>query len=73
MSKNEYTVLDFLLYMKNFYLLFPLNEFTPQLVEQIDNIDNDIITQQLVEQLGVDIFAIPWGHYRYFNFHAMLS
>lgn len=22
-------------------------------------------TQQLVEQLGVNIFAIPWGHYRY--------
>lgn len=54
-----------LLYMKNFYLLFPLNEFTPQLVEQIDNIDNALVTQQLVEQLGVDIFAIPWGHYRY--------
>lgn len=54
-----------LLYMKNFYLLFPLNEFTPQLVEQIDNINNDLVTQQLVEQLGVDIFAIPWGHYRY--------
>lgn len=28
-----------LLYMKNFYLLSPLNEFTPQLVEQIDNIN----------------------------------
>lgn len=51
-----------LLYMKNFYLLFPMIEFTPQLVEQTDNIDDDLIAQQLVEQLGVDIFSIPWGH-----------
>lgn len=63
-----------ILYMKNFYLLFPCaDEFTPQLVEQICNgVENTLqtgeqldkeITQQLVEQIGVDIFSIPWGHY----------
>lgn len=61
-----------ILYMKNFYLLFPYtNEITPQLVEQIGQ--GEVIAPQpvdelpdnLIEKLGVDIFAIPWGHYRY--------
>ena len=76
-----------ILYMKNFYLLFPCtDEFTPQIVEQIcngveitpqpveqlNNVENQITPQlvdeladNLVKSLGVDIFAIPWGHYRY--------
>ncbi|MBQ0073752.1 MAG: DUF1016 family protein [Prevotella sp.] len=62
-----------ILYMKNFYLLFPCTDkFTPQLVEQLDKAEK-LITPQLVDELadslvkslGVDIFAIPWGHYRY--------
>lgn len=62
-----------ILYMKNFYLLFPCaDEFTPQVVEQMDKVEN-LITPQLVDELadnlvqalGIDIFAIPWGHYRY--------
>lgn len=40
-----------LLYMKNFYLLF--QDYTPN-------------APQVVEQYAdVDIFAVPWGHYRY--------
>lgn len=57
-----------LLYMKNFYRMFPdqfetssqtVDEITQQPVEQLEK----DITQQLVEQIGVDIFAVPWGHY----------
>lgn len=49
-----------LLYMKNFYLLYqPLGE--NDLAQDGEQLD-DKITQQLVEQLGVDIFSIPWGH-----------
>ena len=49
-----------LLYMKNFYLLYqPLLEIAPQLEEQ-----NAIITPQLEEQFGFDIFSIPWGHHK---------
>lgn len=56
-----------LLYMKNFYLLFPFSEpiaqYTAALIPtELDNV-TDTITQQLVEQLGVDIFSVPWGHY----------
>ncbi len=46
-----------LLYMKNFYRLYqPIIEFTPQLVEQLE------ITQQVAEQLGKELFSVPWGH-----------
>lgn len=62
-----------ILYMKNFYLLFRCaDESTPQVVEQLDNTDalitpqlEDKLTNNLVQSLGVDIFAIPWGHYHY--------
>ncbi len=41
-----------ILYMKNFYLLFPCaDEFTPQVVEQIDKVEN-LITPQLVDELA---------------------
>lgn len=62
-----------ILYMKNFYCMFPYSKtITPQPVEQLQN-DVSIITPQSVDELadnlvkilGVDIFAIPWGHYRY--------
>lgn len=61
-----------ILYMKNFYLLFPyINEITPQLVEQFGQDEAitpqpvDELTDNLIKKLGVDIFAVPWGHYRY--------
>ena len=61
-----------ILYMKNFYLLFPCaNEITPQPVEQLEQGIEicpqpvDDLADTLVKSLGVDIFAIPWGHYRY--------
>ena len=51
-----------LLYMKNFYLLYQsLLEFAPQLEEQMHD---TIITPQLGEQFGFDIFSIPWGHHK---------
>jgi len=62
-----------LLYMKNFYLMFPEEllfkgqsitnlEFTPQAGEQTVALSE--ITPQAGEQLEVDIFAIPWGHHK---------
>lgn len=61
-----------ILYMKNFYLLFPYtNEITPQLVEQFGQDEAitpqpvDELSDNLIKKLGVDIFAVPWGHYRY--------
>lgn len=62
-----------ILYMKNFYLLFPCaEEFTPQVVERFDETEIKITPQVVdelandpVQSLGIDIFAIPWGHYRY--------
>lgn len=55
-----------LLYMKNFYLLF--QDYTPnapQVVEQLPATETST-TPQVVEQYAdVDIFAVPWGHYRY--------
>lgn len=45
-------------YMKYFYELFPASdENCPQLVDELAN--------DVVASLGVDIFSIPWGHYRY--------
>lgn len=59
-----------LLYMKNFYLLFPeFNPIAPQLVEQLQN-DDKANTPQCVEQF-VNIFAVPWGHYRYIIDHFL--
>lgn len=57
-------------YMKYFYELFlPPKEISPQLVdksrEAILPQTVDEIADTLVRTLGVDIFAIPWGHYRY--------
>lgn len=59
-----------LLYMKNFYRMFPDKiEITPQVVEQMPNTITPQVVEQIpqhvVEQYGVDIFSIPWGHYRY--------
>lgn len=53
-----------LLYMKNFYLLYQTylenNAITQQVVEQLPNKQ---FTPQLVEQIASDIFSIPWGHH----------
>ena len=60
-----------LLYMKNFYLLFPpQTEIAPQVGEQLEPANK--ITPQLgeqnktvrVEQAGTPLFMIPWGHYK---------
>ncbi len=51
-----------LLYMKNFYLLYQSYlEIAPQVEEQLEN---KVITQQVVERIASDIFSIPWGHHR---------
>lgn len=52
-----------LLYMINFYKLYPFNEIAPQAAEQSG------ITPQLVEQISKapqfqTLFSIPWGHHR---------
>lgn len=39
-----------LLYMKQFYLLFPYNETTPQ------------VGAQIMPQVGAQIFMMPWNH-----------
>ena len=60
-----------LLYMKNFYLLFPpQTEIAPQVGEQLEPANK--ITPQVgeqnktvrVEQAGTPLFMIPWGHYK---------
>ena len=50
-----------LLYMHQFYRLFPDSEMTKQLVSQFDTQD---IEKQPVSQIRVndEIFRIPWGH-----------
>lgn len=55
-----------ILYIKNFYLLFQdYTPNTPQVVEQLPATETST-TPQVVEQYAdVDIFAVPWGHYRY--------
>ena len=51
-----------LLYMKNFYLLYQSYlEIAPQVEEQLEN---KVITPQVVERIASDIFSIPWGHHR---------
>ena len=51
-----------LLYMKNFYLMYQCAlSIAPQLEEQLDS---GAITPQLGEQIGTDIFAVPWGHHK---------
>ena len=51
-----------LLYMKNFYLMYPTPlEITPQAEEQLFG---NKITPQLGEQLKTDIFSVPWGHHK---------
>lgn len=47
--------------MKNFYILYhSFLENPPQLVEQ----NKEEFTPQVVEQIENDIFSIPWGHHR---------
>lgn len=57
-------------YMKYFYEMFlPSNENCPQLVDESQKTICpqlvDELSRLIVEQLKVDIFSIPWGHYRY--------
>ena len=63
-------------YMKYFYEMFPdANEFRPQVGDKlekneirpqvVDKLEDDEILPQVAEKLDIDIFSIPWGHYRY--------
>jgi predicted nuclease of restriction endonuclease-like (RecB) superfamily len=50
-------------YMQKFYCLYVGKKF-PQSVEELSDRTDETNFPQVVERLGVDIFAIPWGHHR---------
>lgn len=57
-------------YMKYFYEMFPAPvAISPQSVDEIQSAINpqlvDDLSDSVVGALNMDIFSIPWGHYRY--------
>jgi predicted nuclease of restriction endonuclease-like (RecB) superfamily len=49
--------------MQKFYCLYAGGKF-PQSVEELSDRTDETNFPQVVERLGADIFAIPWGHHR---------